>query len=116
MNGHIETACFHCSDEREMIYASKKDAEWILQTSDIKAYYGKLFDKKSGTSVLLLSPTKIGMAIVIGKMISDCSGDNTTAYLFLPYGLDVSGDSLEKMIFDVISSLEQNKKMSLFHV
>jgi len=58
MIGHIETACFHYSGGCEMIFASNREAEWIRTTPDIRECYGKLFDKESGSSVVMLSPAK----------------------------------------------------------
>ena len=53
MIGHIETACFHYSGGCEMIFASNREAEWIRRTPDIRECYGKLFDKESGSSVVM---------------------------------------------------------------
>ena len=110
MVGHIETACFHSSGGREMIYASNREAEWIRQTPDIRTCFGKLFDKVSGESIMLLSPAKTGMFLIICKMIPNRFGDNLTAYLHIPYGLDVPGEQLKGMAFDVISALAQNRR------
>ncbi len=110
MKGHIGTACFHCSEGREMIYASSRDAEWIHHTSDIRDCFGKLFDKDSGTSILLLSPMETGIAVIVAKMMHNRFGDNIAAFLHVPYGLDVSGDYLKGEILDVISALEKNRR------
>ena len=83
MKGRIETACFHCSGGREMIYASNREAEWLNHVMDVRTCYDKLFDKTSGTSIVLLSPTKTGIMLVISKMIPNRFGDNLTAYLKL---------------------------------
>ena len=110
MKGRIETACFHCSGGREMIYASNREAEWLNHVMDVRTCYDKLFDKTSGTSIVLLSPTKTGIMLVISKMIPNRFGDNLTAYLNIPYGMDIPGESLQGIIFDVISALAQNRK------
>lgn len=110
MKGHIETACFHCSGGRQMIYASNREAEWLNHVMDVRTCYDKLFDKTSGTSILLLCPVKTGIMLVVSKMIPNRFGDNLTAYLNIPYGMDISGDSLQGIVFDVISALAQNRK------
>jgi hypothetical protein len=110
MKGHIETACFHFSSGCEMIYASNRDADWLSYVMDVRACYDKLFDKASGTSIVLLSPVETGIMLVISRIIPNRFGDNLTAYLNIPYGLDVPGDSLQDVIFDTISALAQNRK------
>ena len=110
MKGRIETACFHCSGGREMIYASNREAEWLDYVMDVRTCYDKLFDKTSGTSIVLLSPVKTGIMLVVSKMIPNRFGDNLTAYLNIPYGMDIPGESLQGIIFDVISALAQNRK------
>lgn len=110
MKGRIETACFHCSGGREMIYASNREAEWLNHVMDVRTCYDKLFDKTSGTSIVLLSPAKTGIMLVVSKMIPNRFGDNLTAYLNIPYGMDIPGESLQGIIFDVISALAQNRK------
>lgn len=110
MKGRIETACFHCSGGREMIYASNREAEWLDYVMDVRTCYDKLFDKTSGTSIVLLSPVKTGIMLVVSKMIPNRFGDNLTAYLNIPYGMDIPGESLQGIIFDVISALVQNRK------
>ena len=110
MKGHIETACFHYYGGREMIYASNREAEWLNHIMDVRTCYGKLFDKTSGTSIVLLSPIKTGIMLVVSKMIPNRFGDNLTAYLNIPYGMDIPGESLQGIIFDVISALAQNRK------
>ena len=110
MKGHIETACFHCSGGRQMIYASNREAEWLNHVMDVRTCYDKLFGKTSGTSILLLSPVKTGIMLIVSKIIPNRLGDNLTAYLNIPYGMDISGDSLQGIVFDVISALAQNRK------
>ena len=110
MTNRIDTACFHYSGGTEMIFASNREAEWILATPDIKDCYGKLFDKESGSSVVMLSPSKNGIILSVSKMIPNRLGDNLTAYLFIPNALDISGDALQGIVFDVISSLAQNRR------
>ena len=110
MKGHIETACFHYYGGREMIYASNREAEWLNHVMDVRTCYDKLFDKTSGTSIVLLSPVKNGIMLVVSKMIPNRFGDNLTAYLNIPYGMDIPGESLQGIIFDVISALAQNRK------
>lgn len=110
MVGHIETACFHCYGGREIIYASHREAEWIRCTSDIRACFGKLFDKESGDSVLLLSPIKTGILLIISKIIPNRFGDNLSAYLHVPYGLDIPGDKLKNIVFSVITALAHNRR------
>ena len=110
MKGHIETACFHYYGGREMIYASNREAEWLNHVMDVRTCYDKLFDKTSGTSIVLLSPVKNGIMLVVSKMIPNRFGDNLTAYLNIPYGMDIPGESLQGKIFDVISALAQNRK------
>ena len=77
---------------------------------DVRTCYDKLFDKTSGTSIVLLSPVKTGIMLVVSKMIPNRFGYNLTAYLNIPYGMDITGDSLQGIIFDVISALAQNRK------
>lgn len=110
MKGHIETACFHCSGGRQMIYASNREAEWLNHVMDVRTCYDKLFGKTSGTSILLLSPVKTGIMLIVSKIIPNRFGDNLTAYLNIPFGMDISGDSLQGIVFDVISALAQNRK------
>jgi len=110
MMGRIETACFHYSGGCETIYASNREAEWLRTLPDIRECYGKLFDKESGSSVVMLSPSKNGILLSISKMIPNRLGDNLTAYLFIPNALDISGDALQGIVFDVISSLAQNRR------
>lgn len=110
MIGHIETACFHYSGGCEMIFASNREAEWIRTTPDIRECYGKLFDKESGSSVVMLSPAKNGIILTISKMIPNRYGDNLTAYLYIPNALDISGEALQGIVFDVISSLAHNRR------
>lgn len=110
MRGHIETACFHYSGGYEMIFASNREAEWICTAPDIRECYGKLFDKESGSSVVMLSPAKNGIMLTISKMIPNRFGDNLTAYLYIPNALDVSGEALQGIVFDVISSLAHNRR------
>ena len=110
MTGHIETACFHYSGGCEMIFASNREAEWIRSTPDIRECYGKLFDKESGSSVVMLSPAKNGIILTISKMIPNRYGDNLTAYLYIPNALDISGEALQGIVFDVISSLAHNRR------
>lgn len=110
MKGHIETACFHCSGGRQMIYASNREAEWLNHVMDVRTCYDKLFCKTSGASILLLSPVKTGIMLIVSKIIPNRLGDNLTAYLNIPYGMDISGDSLQGIVFDVISALAQNRK------
>lgn len=110
MTGHIETACFHYSGGCEMIFASNREAEWIRSTPDIRECYGKLFDKESGSSVVMLSPAKNGIILTISKMIPNRYGDNLTAYLYIPNALDISGEALQGIVFDVISSLARNRR------
>lgn len=110
MIGHIETACFHFSEGCDMIFASNREAEWIRTTSDIRDCYGTLFDKESGSSVVMLSPVKDAVILTISKMIPNRFGDNLTAYLHIPNALDVPGDVLQSMVFDVISSLAHNRR------
>lgn len=110
MKGHIETACFHCSGGRQMIYASNREAEWLNHVMDVRTCYDKLFGKTSGASILLLSPVKTGIMLIVSKIIPNRLGDNLTAYLNIPYGMDISGDSLQGIVFDVISALAQNRK------
>jgi hypothetical protein len=110
MIGHIETACFHYSGGCEMIFASNREAEWIRRTPDIRECYGKLFDKESGSSVVMLSPAKNGIILTISKMIPNRYGDNLTAYLYIPNALDISGEALQGIVFDVISSLAHNRR------
>lgn len=110
MRGHIETACFHYSGGCEMIFASNREAEWICTAPDIRECYGKLFDKESGSSVVMLSPAKNGIMLTISKMIPNRFGDNLTAYLYIPNALDVSGEALQGIVFDVISSLAHNRR------
>lgn len=110
MKGHIETACFHCSGGHQMIYASNREAEWLNHVMDVRTCYDKLFGKTSGTSILLLSPVKTGIMLIVSKIIPNRLGDNLTAYLNIPYGMDISGDSLQGIVFDVISALAQNRK------
>ena len=69
MTSHVETACFHNSGGCEMIFASNREAEWIRTTPDIRECYGKLFDKESGSSVVMLSPVKNGIILTVSKMI-----------------------------------------------
>ena len=69
MKGRIETACFHCSGGREMIYASNREAEWLNHVMDVRTCYDKLFGKTSGTSILLLSPVKTGIMLIVSKII-----------------------------------------------
>ena len=110
MTGHIETACFHYSGGCEMIFASNREAEWIRSTPDIRECYGKLFDKESGSSVVMLSPAKNGIILTISKMIPNRYGDNLTAYLYIPNALDISGEALQGIVFDMISSLAHNRR------
>ena len=110
MTSHIETACFHYSGGCEMIFASNREAEWIRTTPDIRECYGKLFDKESGLSVVMLSPVKNGIILIVSKMIPNRYGDNLTAYLHIPYALDISGEVLQGIVFDVISSLAHNRR------
>lgn len=110
MKGNIETACFHCSGGYEMIYASNRDSDWIHHTIDIRVCYDKVFDKSSGTSIILLSPQKTGMLLIVSKIIPNRYGDNLTAYLHIPNGLDVPGETMRGIVFDVISALAQNRK------
>ena len=110
MIGHIETACFHYSGGCEMIFVSNREAEWIRTIPDIRECYGKLFDKESGSSVVMLSPVKNGIILTISKMIPNRYGDNLTAYLYIPNALDISGETLQGIVFDVISSLAHNRK------
>jgi len=110
MIGHIETACFHYSGGCEMIFASNREADWIRATPDIRECYGKLFDKESGSSVVMLSPAKNGIILTISKMIPNRYGDNLTAYLYIPNALDISGEVLQGIVFDVISSLAHNRR------
>lgn len=110
MKGHIETACFHFSGGREIIYASNREADWLNHVMDVRTCYGKLFDKTSGISIVLLSPAKTGIMLVVSKMIPNRFGDNLTAYLNIPYGMDIPGVALQGIIFDVISALAQNRK------
>ena len=110
MIGHIETACFHYSGGCEMIFASNREAEWIRSTPDIRECYGKLFDKESGSSVVMLSPVKNGIILTVSKMIPNRYGDNLTAYLYIPNALDISGEALKGIVFDVISSLAHNRR------
>ncbi len=107
---HIETACFHYSGGCEMIFVSNREAEWIRTIPDIRECYGKLFDKESGSSVVMLSPVKNGIILTISKMIPNRYGDNLTAYLYIPNALDISGETLQGIVFDVISSLAHNRK------
>ena len=51
-----------------MIFASNREAEWIRSTPDIRECYGKIFDKESGASVLMLYPAKNGIMLTISKM------------------------------------------------
>ena len=110
MIGHIDTACFHYSGGSEMIFASNRDAEWIRTLPDIRECYGNLFDKESGSSVVMLSPIRNGIILTISKMIPNRFGDNLTAYLHIPNALDVPGEALQGIVFDVISSLAQNRR------
>lgn len=110
MIGHIETACFHYSGGCEMIFASDREAEWIRTTPDIRECYGKLFDKESGSSIVMLSPAKNGIILTISKIIPNRYGDNLTAYLYIPNALDVSGEALQGIVFDVIASLAHNRR------
>ena len=110
MTSHIETACFHYSGGCEMIFASNREAEWIRTTPDIRECYGKLFDKESGSSVIMLCPVKDGVILTISKMIPNRYGDNLTAYLHIPNALDISGEALQGIVFDVISSLAHNRR------
>ena len=93
-----------------MIFASNREAEWIRSTPDIRECYGKLFDKESGSSVVMLSPAKNGIILTISKMIPNRYGDNLTAYLYIPNALDISGEALQGIVFDVISSLAHNRR------
>ena len=93
-----------------MIFASNREAEWIRTTPDIRECYGKLFDKESGSSVVMLSPAKNGIILTISKMIPNRYGDNLTAYLYIPNALDISGEALQGIVFDVISSLAHNRR------
>lgn len=110
MIGHIETACFHYSGGCEMIFASNREAAWICTAPDIRECYGKLFDKESGSSVVMLFPAKNGIMLIISKMIPNRFGDNLTAYLYIPNALDISGEALQGIVFDVISSLAHNRR------
>lgn len=110
MVGHIETACFHHSGGHEMIFAANREAEWLRSTSDIRECYGKLFDKESGSSVIMLSPAKNGVMLTVSKMIPNRFGDNLTAYLYIPNALNVPGETLQGIVFDVISSLAHNRR------
>lgn len=110
MTSHVETACFHNSGGCEMIFASNREAEWIRTTPDIRECYGKLFDKESGSSVVMLSPVKNGIILTVSKMIPNRYGDNLTAYLHIPNALDISGEVLQGIVFDVISSLAHNRR------
>lgn len=110
MTSHIETVCFHNSGGCEMIFASNREAEWIRTTPDIRECYGKLFDKESGSSVVMLSPVKNGIILTVSKMIPNRYGDNLTAYLHIPNALDISGEVLQGIVFDVISSLAHNRR------
>ena len=110
MTSHIETACFHYSGGCEMIFASNREAEWIRTAPDIRECYGKLFDKESGSSVIMLCPVKDGVILTISKMIPNRYGDNLTAYLHIPNALDISGEALQGIVFDVISSLAHNRR------
>lgn len=108
MNSHIETACFHDAGNRELIYASNKEADWIHNTTDIRSCYGQIINKDSGSSILLISLDSTGVVLNVVKLIPNCLGDNITAYLHVPYGLNVSGAILQSAIYDVISALEKN--------
>ena len=110
MIGHIDTACFHYFGGSEMIFASNREAEWIRTLPDIRECYGNLFDKESGSSVVMLSPIRNGIILTISKMIPNRFGDNLTAYLHIPNALDVPGEALQGIVFDVISSLAQNRR------
>ena len=110
MTSHIETVCFHNSGGCERIFASNREAEWIRTTPDIRECYGKLFDKESGSSVVMLSPVKNGIILTVSKMIPNRYGDNLTAYLHIPNALDISGEVLQGIVFDVISSLAHNRR------
>lgn len=110
MKDCIETACFHYFGGRKMIYASNIEAEWLNDAKDVRECYNKLFDKNSGTSIVMFSPIRTGIILVISKIIPNRFGDNLTAYLKIPYGLDISGESLQGILFDVISALAQNRK------
>jgi len=110
MTAHIETACFNYSGGCEMIFASNKEAEWIRKTTDIRECYGKLFDKESGSSILMIFPANDGVILTISKMIPNRFGDNLTAYLRIPNALDISGETLQGIVLDVISSLAHNRR------
>lgn len=43
-------------------------------------------------------------------MIPNRYGDNLTAYLYIPNALDISGEALQGIVFDVISSLAHNRR------
>jgi len=110
MVGRIETACLHFYGGREIIYCSNKESDWMNSISDIRSCYGKIFGKESGSSIVMLSPIRTGIVLIISKMIPNRFGDNISAYLHIPYGLDVNGNFLKNATFDIISALAQNRK------
>lgn len=108
MKAHIETACFLNSGRTTLIQASNKDAAWIKDLKDIRECFGPLFTKESGDSILLLKPVASGIVLIVSKIMPNSSGDNLTAYLYLPVGLKISGDELFGMFLDIMSLLAQN--------
>ena len=111
MKAHIETACFLNSGRTTLIQASNKDAAWIKDLKDIRECFGPLFTKESGDSILLLKPVASGIVLIVSKIMPNSSGDNLTAYLYLPVGLKISGDELFGMFLDIMSLLAQNKRI-----
>lgn len=86
------------ADQGYRIIATINDGQWIDNVSDIREDLKLIPNRRTGDSILMLTCIDSGFLLIIASPIGGRQGDYISAWIYIPDGLEISGQELKSVI------------------